>query len=307
MSSDLIYQTCFIENKYQKLYFKIIGNRLQSPLSDTVYTESHHILPRCMSGQNHKQNLVCVSAREHFILHWLLTKMTDGRSRYKMLEAFQIFQNNKSRGLRMTSRAIASMRQANAFAASARNIGNTHWKLRRSDSPETLHKQKEHSSKCRWINDGALEKFEIDHVEFVQSGNWKYGRIKQTKPRKACPPIQAETRKRIGIASKNALTGKKKSEQHIRAISISMKEQNKIQCEHCNGVYSERNYKASHGEHCKFNPVRSQKSLRQEETARANQKAQQENACEKECPHCGFKSKQHSNLKRWHFDNCRYK
>ena len=39
------------------------------------YTEKHHILPVCMGGSNEDVNLVRLTAKEHFIAHWLLYKI----------------------------------------------------------------------------------------------------------------------------------------------------------------------------------------------------------------------------------------
>jgi len=39
------------------------------------YSEQHHIVPKCMGGTNDKTNLVFLSAREHFVIHILLTKI----------------------------------------------------------------------------------------------------------------------------------------------------------------------------------------------------------------------------------------
>jgi hypothetical protein len=36
------------------------------------YSESHHIVPKCLGGTNHKENLIRLTAREHFIIHKLL-------------------------------------------------------------------------------------------------------------------------------------------------------------------------------------------------------------------------------------------
>ena len=58
---------------YTKIYNDIINNRKQNLLDG--YTETHHIIPRCLNGSNDKQNLVDLTAREHFICHLLLTKM----------------------------------------------------------------------------------------------------------------------------------------------------------------------------------------------------------------------------------------
>ena len=77
--------TIMIENKYTKLYYKITSNAKQRITNG--YTELHHIIPQSMGGSNDKENLVELTAREHFICHWLLIKMTEGEDRSKMLYA----------------------------------------------------------------------------------------------------------------------------------------------------------------------------------------------------------------------------
>lgn len=42
---------------------------------DLVYYEQHHIIPKCMNGSNHPDNLVLLTAREHFIIHKLLCEI----------------------------------------------------------------------------------------------------------------------------------------------------------------------------------------------------------------------------------------
>ena len=74
-----------LTNKYSKLYYKITSNAKQR-ITDG-YTELHHIIPQSMGGSNNKENLVELTAREHFICHWLLIKMTEGKDRSKMLYA----------------------------------------------------------------------------------------------------------------------------------------------------------------------------------------------------------------------------
>ena len=45
------------------------------PLQSGTYYEKHHVLPKCMGGGNEKENLVMLTAREHFLSHWLLTRI----------------------------------------------------------------------------------------------------------------------------------------------------------------------------------------------------------------------------------------
>ena len=59
---------------YKLIYNSLIA-RAQQRLVITGYTEKHHIIPRCMGGDNTKNNLVTLTAREHFIAHLLLIKI----------------------------------------------------------------------------------------------------------------------------------------------------------------------------------------------------------------------------------------
>ena len=74
---------------YKKLYDKIIENRQQNPINEG-YSEKHHIKPKSLGGEDNLDNLVRLSAREHFICHYLLAKMYKKESFewYKMNHAF---------------------------------------------------------------------------------------------------------------------------------------------------------------------------------------------------------------------------
>ena len=74
-----------LTNKYSNLYYKIIATASKRVIP--TYTETHHIVPQSLGGTNEISNLVKLSAREHFICHWLLIKMTEGEERSKMLYA----------------------------------------------------------------------------------------------------------------------------------------------------------------------------------------------------------------------------
>lgn len=72
---------------YKRIYDSIIVAR--QTISFAGYTETHHIIPRCLGGSDDKSNLVELSAKEHFLCHLLLTKIySSGPVHYKMLNAF---------------------------------------------------------------------------------------------------------------------------------------------------------------------------------------------------------------------------
>ena len=95
----------FINNKYTLTYYSIIYTRQNTLLDSEIYLENHHIIPDCFyitnrskgkspgwiqGNSNEKNNIVRCSARDHFVLHWLLTKMLQSNTLawYKMMWAF---------------------------------------------------------------------------------------------------------------------------------------------------------------------------------------------------------------------------
>jgi hypothetical protein len=77
----------YLQNKYSKYYYSIISKAKSRTLSPETYIERHHIIPKSLGGNNSKDNLVDLTAREHFVCHLLLPKMTIGQSQIKMFHA----------------------------------------------------------------------------------------------------------------------------------------------------------------------------------------------------------------------------
>lgn len=82
---------------YERLYNSIIENaKKKLNKRKWLYTEKHHIVPKSLGGKNTEDNLVRLTAREHFICHWLLVKMQAKGTpeRNKMLYAFWMMKLN---------------------------------------------------------------------------------------------------------------------------------------------------------------------------------------------------------------------
>jgi len=58
---------------YKQIYERLINRAKTRTLSG--YKERHHIIPRCIGGTNDTDNLVNLTAREHFIAHKLLCEI----------------------------------------------------------------------------------------------------------------------------------------------------------------------------------------------------------------------------------------
>ena len=75
---------------YRKLYENLIETRKNRILDENEYYENHHIIPKSLGGSDKKENLIYLTAREHFIAHHLLYKCAkDTNERMKMGRAIQ--------------------------------------------------------------------------------------------------------------------------------------------------------------------------------------------------------------------------
>jgi hypothetical protein len=127
----------YLDNKYTLLYFKIIKNAISRKFKSKTeakrhlgYIEEHHIIPKSLGGDNSNDNLVYLTAREHFICHRLLIKMTSDDARIKMcmaLQAMLISSNKHHRSQKtefMTSKKFQELREeiANHLSKSRKGI-----------------------------------------------------------------------------------------------------------------------------------------------------------------------------------------
>jgi hypothetical protein len=87
--------------EYQKIYNNIIEKarnenriKLQKTNINYVYYERHHIFPRCLGGGDEKENLVLLTAKEHFICHKLLIKIYPDNRDLSTAYHFMVYGNN---------------------------------------------------------------------------------------------------------------------------------------------------------------------------------------------------------------------
>lgn len=71
---------------YSRIYDQLVLKaKTEVRSKGVVYYEKHHIVPECMNGSNDPCNLVLLTAREHYLAHWLLVKIYGG---HKLVSAF---------------------------------------------------------------------------------------------------------------------------------------------------------------------------------------------------------------------------
>jgi hypothetical protein len=59
---------------YQRIHDQIIAAARERGMP-SGYCERHHVIPRSMGGTNDATNLVRLTGREHYLIHWMLFKI----------------------------------------------------------------------------------------------------------------------------------------------------------------------------------------------------------------------------------------
>jgi len=193
----------FITNKYTTWYNNIVKHAQERTLSEGIYAEKHHIIPKSMGGNDSKDNLARLTAREHFICHWLLTKMTTGEAKHKMIYAAWSMVR-KGRGqerYKMTSRTYESLRKQ----LSETKRGRTPWNKGKTYSEESKAKMSaaKKGKSIPW-NKGLTGVFSHSEESRQKMSNTQKGRV-----------FSDEHRLKLSLVQK----GKPKSEETKRKLS----------------------------------------------------------------------------------------
>lgn len=110
---------------YGYQYFRLIAHRRTRPARlDSDVVELHHVVPRSEGGGDDADNLVELTAREHYVAHLLLAKIYDDS---RMYCAVVYMKNAKGGALKVNSRLFEAFRRRSAQDAAARNKARRGW------------------------------------------------------------------------------------------------------------------------------------------------------------------------------------
>jgi hypothetical protein len=147
-------------NKYTVWYFSIVDKALArawTKKTAPVYVESHHIVPKSILKN---EEVVLLTAREHFICHLLLPKMLVGKDRDKMMYAlWNISHHMKDlRKLKINSTTYSTLKEQYVKMLSKNNSGknNSTYGLIGNKHPAFGYKHtEEHKSYIKSIMSGT--------------------------------------------------------------------------------------------------------------------------------------------------------
>lgn len=104
---------------YKRIYDEIIElAKLRGLYKNKLnyYTEKHHIIPRCLDGNNTKDNLVLLTGREHYLCHWLLWKIHKTDNSLLLAYHKMVYQKRsyQERNFKISSKQYELLKNANS-------------------------------------------------------------------------------------------------------------------------------------------------------------------------------------------------
>lgn len=194
----------FLQNRYSLIYWQLIDRARDRILEG--YCERHHVVPRSLGGDDENTNIVALTAREHFICHRLLVKMTEGRDRQKMSLALWTMARTRRRRIRITSRVFERLRKDSASILREMQKG----KPRGSFSDE--HRSKISSALTEFYSDPANR--EANRIRSTGKRHSAETRAKMSKDR------QGQGK---GMPSSKGMLGKKHTEETLAKMREAWK------------------------------------------------------------------------------------
>lgn len=261
---------------YKKVYDGIIGNaNFQNRIKYVgEYYERHHIIPKCMGGKDNKDNIVLLTAKEHFICHKLLVEIYPKNKNLIYALNNMMFRKNQYRNYRISSGEYERFKILFAKEVSNRLLGHV-------VSEETREKiSKANKGKIR--SEQAKQNMRNSIKDVSGEKNPMWGRIGENNPNYGRK--QSESCK---VKCSEANKGKILSDETKKKISDSHKLRETHKCVYCGfETKIKTNIIRYHNDNCKENPNRKREIIK--------------------CPHCDVTSINKANMTRYHFTNCKY-
>ena len=211
-----------ISMDYKKVYDSIITRAKNRQLAG--YGEKHHIIPKCLGGSNKRENLVKLTAKEHWISHLLLVEIYPNHPKLKLAIRMMMV-----KGINQERKAITSGRQFERLRVQA---------------------AKAHSSLMLGVSKAPFTQEHKDNISKAKLGKPGTNRGKI---------FTKEHRANIGLASKGRISGDKNPMRNKEVLdkhpTLFNNENNpskiKTQCPHCKTLSGKGNYSRWHGDNCK--------------------------------------------------------
>lgn len=182
---------------YTKIYYQIINKGQNRTLEE--YKEKHHIIPKCIGGNNEKENLVYLTSKEHFVCHLLLCKMYPNENCLKSARWAMVTLKSKNhkRGYSISASQYARYKEEMSLTK------------RGKPRDEVIKEKISNSKKGKTLSSLIKKKISVKMKGRVQSEEHK---LNQSLSKKGQIPwnkgkhISEETKRKISLARKKRIS-----------------------------------------------------------------------------------------------------
>ncbi|EJP8998708.1 HNH endonuclease [Escherichia coli] len=265
---------------YTKIYNSLIERSLKRGLNKKkldYYTESHHIVPKSMGGDDSRENRVLLTAREHYFAHELLFKIHRNSEMAYALIKF----SKGTKEQRIVSKDYGWIKEETSKIRS-----ETIKKFWANLSPNL--KQERIKKAAKGIK--KTKSLWTDEKRKEVNANIRKASVKYLESLSENEMLEYKERcsKQMKDFWSEIKSDPKKYEKYLNKLSKGLAKVEKRNCPHCGIICDVGNYGKYHGDKCKVitGVSHSREKLK--------------------CPHCS-KIMDKSHAKRYHFDNCKFK
>ena len=174
------------------------------------YGEWHHIVPKCMGGGNYPENLVHLTAEEHFVAHQLLSKIYPDNSKIVIAAAAMATRATNNKRYSWIMKRQSQLLRGNNYS---KGVKHGPMSAERRAHLSAMQKGRKFSEEHK----AAIAATKASRTYVVSDeARAKMSSSRLGKKRGPCSP---ETRKKIGEANK----GKIRTEETIAKLSAASK------------------------------------------------------------------------------------
>lgn len=198
---------------YARIYAEFISDRLTKQPVKPAYFERHHIVPRCLGGDNSSDNIIRLTAEDHIFAHLFLARWHNSRGMWAAVKFIfgQGIRLNKTPG-RRAIRIAAKAKEEFAKRNSGENNCN-YGKPMSEDRKESLRKLYTGTK----LSPDRVKKMRLAMIGNTHSRGFKHS--EETKAKQSIAKTgkihSEETKKKMSEWG----TGRPKTEEHKRKLS----------------------------------------------------------------------------------------